>query len=253
MKGTVVMDAHRTSAIAHGDHPIAAPLSDETVRRLLERAIPAGTGRVLDLGCGQGHWLARAMAGRPGLRATGVDIDAAIIADASEMLARADLLDRTDLYTSDAKTVSFPHTFELVLAVGVAHAFGGLLPTLAAAREHLSANGVVVVGDGFWEREPDGATLDAGFAADEFEDLATTVDRVTGEGWVPVYGHVSTTEEWHDYEFSWTGTLSRWALDHPSDPYSVTALEAAEAHRKEWLHGYRGVLGFITMVLRARP
>jgi SAM-dependent methyltransferase len=74
MKATVVMDAQRTSAIAHGDHPIAAPLSDETVRRLLERAIPAGTGRVLDLGCGQGRWLARVLTGRPGLRATGVDV-----------------------------------------------------------------------------------------------------------------------------------------------------------------------------------
>jgi hypothetical protein len=94
-------------------------------------------------------------------------------------------------------------------------------------------------------------------------DLATTVDRVAAEGWVPVYGHVSTTEEWDEYEFSWTGTLShstrllstasRWALDHPSDPDSATAVETADAHRTQWLRGYRGTLGFITMVLRAAP
>ena len=140
-----------------------------------------------------------------------------------------------------------------MLAVGVADAFGGLLPTRAAVRKHLNPNGVVVVGDGFWECEPATATLDAGFTADEFEDLATTVDRVAAEGWVPVYGHVSTTEEWDEYEFSWTGTLSRRALEHPSDPDSATAVETADAHRTQWLRGYRGTLGFITMVLRAAP
>jgi SAM-dependent methyltransferase len=249
----VLMDAPRASAIAHGDHPIAAPLSDESVRRLLERALPVDTGSVLDLGCGQGEWLVRALAGRPGFRATGVDIDAAIIADASETLARAGLLDRAELVTVDAETASFPRPFEVVLAVGVAHAFGGLLPTLAAVREHVNPTGVVVLGDGFWEREPTAAVMDAGFAVDEFEDLATTIDRVTAGGWVPVYGHVSTTEEWDDYEFSWTGTLSRWALEHPSDPHSTTALEAATAHRREWLHGYRRTLGFVTLILRSVP
>lgn len=245
------MEPQRMSAIAHGDHPIAAPLGDETVRRLLDRAVPDGASRVLDLGCGQGHWLARALIGRPGLRGTGVDIDAAFIAAAAQTLADADLEARADLIVCDAKSVTFPHSFDLVLAVGVAHAFGGLLPTLAAVREHLSPDGVVVVGDGFWEREPTAATLDVGFAADEFENLATTVDRVASAGWAPVQGHISTAGEWDEYEFAWTGTLARWALDHPTDPDSAAALETAVMHRRQWLHGYRGTLGFITLTLRA--
>jgi len=244
------MESQRASAIAHGDHPIAAPLSDESVRRLLDRAMPDGTGRVLDLGCGQGQWLARALDGRPGLRGTGVDVDAAILEQARQTLAGAGLLERVDLIVSDAKGASFPSPFELVLAVGVAHVFDGLLPTLAAVREHLAPGGAVVVGDGFWERPPAARTLDVGFAADEYEDLATTVDQVTGDGWEPVYGHVSTAAEWDDYEFSWTGTLTRWALDHPDDSESGAALEIATRHRRDYLRGYRGTLGFVTLVLR---
>jgi len=247
------MESQRASAVAHGDHPIAAPLHDDSVRRLLDRAAPAGPGRVLDLGCGQGQWLARALTERPGLRGTGVDIDESLIGAARKTLAEADLLDRSDLVVSDARSATFPHRFDLVLAVGVAHVFGGLVPTLAAVREHLAATGVAVVGDGFWEREPTGATLDVGFAADEYADLAATVDQVTGDGWVPVYAHVSTTQEWDDYEFSWTGTLGRWALDHPDDSESSAALEIAAQHRREYLHGYRGTLGFLTVVLRAAP
>ncbi|MEU9131170.1 SAM-dependent methyltransferase, partial [Kitasatospora sp. NPDC048540] len=65
------MDRQQISRIAHRHHPVAAPLSDGSVARLLERALPAGDGRLLDLGCGQGAWLLRALSARPGLRAVG--------------------------------------------------------------------------------------------------------------------------------------------------------------------------------------
>lgn len=46
------------------------------------------------------------------------------------------------------------------------------------------------------------------------------------------------------------GALAEWALDHPGDPHSQEALAAAHRHRSEWLHGYRGCFGFLTLVLR---
>ncbi|MBA4865469.1 class I SAM-dependent methyltransferase [Streptomyces sp. PSKA54] len=244
------MDRQTISALAHGDHPIAAPLSDASVARLLERALPRAAGRLLDLGCGSGEWLLRALDGRPGLRADGVDLAAASLESARAAAERDGTGDRLTLHHQDATKFTASHAYDLVLSVGAAHAFGGLLPTLRAARGHLAPGGSVLVGDGFWEREPDRATLDAGFAADEFADLATTVDRVVADGWLPVYGHVSTLEEWDDYEWSWTGTLTRWALDHPDDPGHDDALKAANAHREAWLRGYRGTLGFVTLVLR---
>jgi cyclopropane fatty-acyl-phospholipid synthase-like methyltransferase len=245
------MNRQRISAIAHRTHPIAAPLNDDNVHQLLARAVPDGPGRVLDLGCGQGHWLARALSGRPELRGTGVDIEEAVIADAARTVAEAGVADRAELIVADANTVSFPESFDLVLAVGAAHAFGGLVPTLAAIRQHLNPRGLVIVGDGFWEREPGAATVDVGFAADEYADLATTVDRIADLGWLPIHGHVSTTEEWDHYEFAWTGALAEWALDHPEDPDSAAALDAAAQHRTEWMHGYRATLGFVTLILRS--
>ncbi|NYI04543.1 SAM-dependent methyltransferase [Allostreptomyces psammosilenae] len=247
------MDRQRISAIAHGDHPIAAPLSEESVARLLDRAVPSGTGRLLDLGCGTGTWLRRALADRPGLRADGVDTDAAAIAAGREAAAAEGLADRLALHVRDATEFTAAVPYDLVLCVGATHAFGGLFPALEAARRHLAPGGGVLVGDGFWERAPDRGTLEAGFAADEYDDLATTVDRITAAGWAPVYGHVSTGAEWDEYEWSWTGTLTRWALDHPEDPGGEAALRAASEHRAAWLHGYRGTLGFVTLLLRRTP
>ncbi|MDX3236264.1 class I SAM-dependent methyltransferase [Streptomyces sp. ME03-5709C] len=241
------MERRRVSRIAHTHHPIAAPLDDATVRRLLERALRRGDERVLDLGCGEGAWLLRALAGRPGVTAEGVDRDVEALAKAAREAAALGVGDRLTLHDRDAADFASPHPFDVVLSVGAAHAFGGLMPTLAAAGAHLAPGGALLVGDGFWEREP---TPDLVTMLGEYEDLPSTVERIADAGWTPVLAHVSTLREWDDYEWSWTGSLTEWALDHHGDPDSAAALEAAAVHRAEWLRGYRGVLGFVTLLLR---
>ncbi|MEU4895349.1 class I SAM-dependent methyltransferase [Streptomyces sp. NPDC044780] len=252
------MDRQRISRLAHADHPIAAPLAEESVGRLLDRAMADAAdradARALDLGCGRGAWLRRLLARYPSIRAEGVDVDGAALELARADAEEAGVADRLVVHETDAAGFASAHRFDVVLSVGAAHAFGGLLPTLAAARELLAPGGHVLVGDGFWEREPDTAALSAlGATRDDYADLATTVDRVVADGWVPVYGHVSTAGEWDDYEWSWTGSLSRWALDHGMEPEAADAHKAAAEHRSQWLNGYRGTLGFITLVLRPAP
>src|SRR5947209_796338 len=186
------MDRQQISAIAHHNHPIAAPLADDSVGRLLDIALSRGDERILDLGCGQGTWLTRALSARPAARADGVDIDVATITAARQHLLELGLADRIELHAQDANDFTAPHRFDLVLSVGATHAFGGLLPTLHAAAKHLAPGGNVLIGDGFWEQPPNQSTLDLGFAPHESDDLARTTDRITAAGWTPLYGHVRT-------------------------------------------------------------
>ncbi|MFF7995373.1 SAM-dependent methyltransferase [Kitasatospora xanthocidica] len=246
------MDRQQISRLAHAHHPIAAPLADESVARLLDRATAGREeGRALDLGCGEGAWLLRALAPRPGWQAVGVDLDARALTLARETATALGVERRIGLHHQDATEFTTKQPFDLVLCVGSTHAFGGLLPTLAAARELLAPGGRLLLGDGFWQREPSQAALDGlGAAREDYADLATTTDRVMAEGWTPVSGYVSTEHEWDDYEFAWTGTLAEWALDHPDHPDAAAAREAADRHRTEWLHGYRGTFGFVTYLLR---
>ncbi|MBT2209392.1 cyclopropane-fatty-acyl-phospholipid synthase family protein [Actinomadura sp. NEAU-AAG7] len=244
------MNREQISAAAHARHPIAGPLEEASVRRLLDRAAPE-RGRVLDLGCNTGAWLLRALDGRPGLRADGVDLDEGALATGRARAAEAGLGDRVAFHLGDARAFTSSEPYDLVLSVGAAHAFGGLMPTLAAARGHLAPGGAVLAGDGFWEREPGRAALDAGFTADEYAGLPATADRIAAAGWTIVYAHVSTRHEWDDYEWSWTGALAQWGIDHPED--RADAFAAADEHRRAWLHGYRGTLGFVTFVLRETP
>ncbi|MCX5144698.1 cyclopropane-fatty-acyl-phospholipid synthase family protein [Streptomyces sp. NBC_00338] len=242
------MNHDHISALAHAAHPVKAPLDDDSVTRLLRHAVPHGEARALDLGCGGGEWLLRALDGHPGLRAEGVDISEGSLRLAGEAADRLGVRGRLVLHQQDGAAFTSQDPFDLVLSVGAAHVFGGLLPTLAAAREHLAPGGRVLIGDGYWEREPAPEAVEM---LGDFSDLATTLDLVAADGWTPVHGHISSRGELDAYEWACWGSLASWALDNPAHPDSAEVLETAATRRTEWLRGYRETWGFVTLVLRS--
>lgn len=237
----------RISGIAHADHPIKAPLDDHSVGALLERGLPRGDERVLDLGCGTAEWLLRALATRPDLHAEGVDVSEVALTQARRAASGLVVDDRLVLHHQPAADFVSTQPFDLVISVGATHAFGGLLPTLEAARGHLAPGGRVLIGESIWDRAPSSEAVEM---FGDLDDLATTVDRVVADGWTPVHGHVSTRRELDDYEWACWGSLAAWALDHPDDPAAAQVLETADAQRSQWLHGYRDSFGFLCLVLR---
>jgi SAM-dependent methyltransferase len=244
------VDRALASAVAHRWHPVAAPLSDESVRLLLQRLDPPDGGRVLDLGCGSGAWLLTLLAARPDLSGVGVDLSAPALAVARRQADEWGLAGRVELVEGDATTYDDGGPSDVVLCIGASHVFGGPAGTLAALRGHLRPGGRVLFGDGFWERGPSPQAL-AGLGAEpgELPDLAGLMAEVARTGYEPGYGHLSTTAEWDEYEWCWTGALTGWALTEAPDGDRDAALELARTHRRQWLAGYRGELGFLTVVL----
>jgi cyclopropane fatty-acyl-phospholipid synthase-like methyltransferase len=246
------VDRQKLAALAHSDHPISAPVSESKVDSLLDRAIRRPDAHVLDLGCGEGAWLLRALRTHRGITAVGVDISEEGFDRTLQAATRLGVADRLELLQQDVRQYQSPRKADVVLSVGAAYAFGELLPTLRAAREHLAEDGTVLLGDCFWEREPEPALrAEMEDGPQKYTDLPTLVDNVVADGWTPVYGHVSTLAEWDDYEWSWTGSLAQWALDHPEHPDHEQALQASAGHRHSWLNGYRGILGFVVLLLRS--
>ncbi|QFY06902.1 methyltransferase domain-containing protein [Nonomuraea phyllanthi] len=240
------MDRQLISAIAHRDHPIAAPVSEANLDRLLRRASLPEQARVLDLGCGEAEWSLRALELLPSAVADGVDISERALASAAESATARGLADRLSLHRMPAADFVAAQPYDLVLCVGSTHAFEGLKGTMAAAARFVRPGGLVLVGEGFWEREPAPEVV-AEIGA--YPDLAGTVAAAESGGWLTVYAHVSTREEWDEYEWSWTGTLARWAAAHPG-PDGDQALAVMLEHREMWLNGYRDLLGFATLLLQ---
>ncbi|MFI7547176.1 SAM-dependent methyltransferase [Actinoplanes sp. NPDC049599] len=245
------MDRHRLSAIAHTHHPIAAPLLGVNVNRLLRRADRQPTARILDLGCGEAAWALQALAHHPDGHADAVDLNRHALERAATAAAERGLADRLTLHERDARSYVPDGDYDLVLCVGSTHALGGFAGTLELAGRHAHPDGVLLIGECFWEAPPTPEALAAlGLRPEDHTGLADLVDAAEQAGWTPVYAHVSDTAEWDNYEWSWTGSLTGWALDNPGHPDAAEALAQAREHRERWLRGYRKVLGFVTLVLR---
>lgn len=241
------MDRALISAIAHRWHPIGAPVSGDSLRRLVQRLeLPAG-GRVLDLGCGYGEWLHAALEEFTDAEGVGVDTSLPALEEALARAEQRSLADRVTFEQADAAGFE-GGGFDAVLCIGATHALGGLGAALSRLRTHLRPGGRVLLGDGFWETPPSAAALAALEAEPgDFPELAALVADVQRFGYEPGYGHVSTAGEWDDYEWSWTGSVAGWALTEAAARDG--ALDVARTHRRQWLEGYRGQLGFVTLVL----
>jgi len=248
---TVAVDRQRLSSIAHAHHPIAAPILGVNVNRLLRRADRQPAARILDLGCGQAAWALQALAHYPDGHADAVDVSRYALDRAAEAAAERGLADRLTLHERDVRTYVPDGDYDLVLCVGSTHAFGGFAAALRLAGRHVRADGVLLVGEGFWQAPPTPQALAAlNVTPQDLTDLAGLVAAAEQAGWTPVYAHVSDAAEWDNYEWSWVGSLTGWALDNPGHPDSAEALTVAREHRDQWLCGYRNVLGFVTLVLR---
>ena len=246
-----MVDRQRLSSIAHSHHPIAAPISGVNVNRLLRRAERQPAARILDLGCGEAAWALQALAHYPDGHADGVDLSRYALDRAATAAAERGLADRLTLHERDARTYVPDGDYDLVLCVGSTHVFDGLVGTLQAAGRHVNTDGILLIGEGFWQAEPTPPALAAlDTAPEDFTDLAGLVDIAERAGWTPVYAHVSDAAEWDHYEWSWIGSLTEWAVDNPGHPDAAEALTVAREHRDQWLRGYRDVLGFATLVLR---
>ncbi len=243
------MDRALTSAIAHRWHPVAAPVSDDNLRLLVQRLELPPDGRVLDLGCGFGEWLFAALDAVSGATGVGVDTSAPALTEARQRAATRGLADRVTFEQADADGWT-GDGFDAVLCVGATHAFGGIGPTLAAVRTHLRPGGRVLLGDGYWEGTPSATALAALDAEPgELPGIGELVVEVQQAGFEPGYGHLSTAGEWDHYEWCWTGALAEWALGDEAGENRGSALEIAREHRRQYLEGYRGELGFATLVL----
>ena len=193
----------------------------------------------------------QALAHYPDGHADGVDVSRYALERAAGASAERGLADRLTLHERDARTYVPDGDYDLVLCIGSTHAFGGFGGTLELAGRHVNRDGVLLVGEGFWEAPPTPEAL-AALSADpaDFTDLAGLVEAAERAGWAPVYAHVSDAAEWDDYEWSWIGSLTGWALDNPGHPDAAEVFDLAREHREQWLDGYRTVLGFVTLVLR---
>jgi SAM-dependent methyltransferase len=234
VKGTVPgMDRAAVSRIAHGDLPLFNPLSERDLDEAIELLDLGRGSRVLDVACGNAEVLRR-IAARWDVEGVGYDRDAELIEQAR---ARAPEL---RLEVSEEPP---PGRFDLVVCVASSHALGGFPAALPRLGELAD---VVLLGEGYWRREPSPEYLEAlgGASSDELADYVGLFKAAADSGLVPLWSCVAGERDWDRYE--WTQVLN-------ADRHGGAALleRAAAARRRLTMPGGRDTLGFALILLRS--
>lgn len=190
------------------------PLSEAHADLLLDALEIADGDRLLDLGCGWGELLARAVVvGGPATRGIGVDSDGAVLDRGLALLAKRGLGDRVTLL--DGESAACELRADRLLCVGASHAWPSPTEALAGLAALAKPGARLLFGDGVWEREPPAAAREV--FGDEVPLLADLVAAAEAAGWRVLHLSTADQREWDVFESSWRAGRQRWLLDHPKD------------------------------------
>jgi cyclopropane fatty-acyl-phospholipid synthase-like methyltransferase len=246
------VDELERSAIAHAGLAFQNPLDEREIDALVGRLPLRPGARVLDLGCGKAELLIRILELHD-VSAVGVDRSPFFLAEAREEVARRIPGAELELREEDAaRTELRAGSFELAAAVGAGAVFGRYREALHALARLVRPGGHVLVGEGYWRREPSPAYLEAlGAERDELADRDGLVAAARAAGLELVEELASSEADWERYERRWAESGERWAAEHPKHPDREEFLAWIRNGRERFERlGGRETLGFSVFLFR---
>jgi SAM-dependent methyltransferase len=225
-----------------------APLDIDHADSLLERLGSEPGDRLLDLGCGWGELLVRALLrSDESVTAVGVDHDPVALDRGRQRVRETGLGARLEFAQGEASKWTEPA--DRVLCVGSAQAWGGAAQALEALTGFVRPGGRVLFGDGCWEKPPTGAAM--AMFGDSVLPLSELVGLATGTGWHVLGLSTADQREWDEFESTWRLGRQEWLMEESGGQVSGQVTAEVEQQLLEYVGVYRGVLGFAYLILAA--
>ncbi len=220
-----------------------SPLSEDHASRLLQRLAVGSDDLVVDLGCGWGELVLRAVEDT-GASAIGIDTDEQVLQRGRDNAQQRGLADRVTFVAGDA--AGWGNQCERAICIGAAHAWGGTTNALRRLHEIVKPGGRLLFGDGCWERP---ATAAAAAIFDDVLPLGEIVRAVISTGWRVLHLSTADQREWDEFESTWLAGPQEWLLANPELPEAAAERARLDGRLLEYVESYRGVLGFCYLVL----
>ncbi len=223
-----------------------APLSERHATRLIDDLHLHERSQILDLGCGWGERLLRALATMPGAIGVGVDHDLAAVSRARVAAAKRNLLQRVTFVCADLLTYTGPPA-DVVFAIGIGHTTPSPRHTLTIIRDRLLPGGSALYADGYWKCRPTAAEQVAiGSHSRELGSLGELCADAAAVGFDVLSSSVADDDELRSYaRRTCAGLLQR--LEARGADYEREVIEHQEAL---WRDVLQSLEGFAYLLLR---
>lgn len=241
----ISVDIWKYYDITHADHVHLNPLSGARLEEVIDLLDLKAGAQVLDVGCGRAELLIR-LAERYGAKGVGIDRSPYTIKRARDEVQRRSAEGQVVLFHQDGGDYfAPPASFDVTMCLGATFAFQGYRGTLRALARMVRPDGLVLIGEPYWIRDPAPEYLAAlELPRDVFGTHAQNVRAGEQEGLTPVYAVGSTPQDFDRYEALQWRAAQRWARSNPDDPDVVELLSRVARNRDAYLTWGRDTLGW---------
>jgi len=246
------MDIWKFHDIRHKRHLLCNPMSREKLERVCRLLEMKRGAHVLDMACGKGEFLIR-LAELYNISGVGVDISPYCIRYCLEKHQKRvpdSNINFTEMDGAKYKPKS-SELFDLAMSIGASWVYGGYRGTIQALKKMTKPDGLIMVGEPFWLKEPSEEYLKAdGTEKEEFGTHYENVKVGEGEGLTCIYTLASNHDDWDHYE-----TLQWWAVDdyvraNLDDPDNPELSEKSSRIKEIYLRWGRETLGWAIYIFR---
>lgn len=247
------MDLSRKFHIRERGHRIHNAITDEQLATLGRVLRLAPESRLLDLASGSGEMLCT-WARDHRITGTGVDISTVFTAAARERAVELGVVDRVTFVHDDAAGYVAAEPVDVACCLGATWVGDGFDGTVALLRRSLAADGVLVVGEPYWRREPDAevfAGCDVG-ADDEFRLLPDLLRHVGELGYDVVELVVADQQGWDRYQAAQWRNIRDWLVANPGDELAEEMRAELSTGPERYARYRREYLGWVVVVMMPR-
>jgi ubiquinone/menaquinone biosynthesis C-methylase UbiE len=225
------------------------PISEQKVNLLISILNVKSTGKVIDIGCGDGEFLARVQKSS-GAECLGLDIDPSCIKRAKHKAQQQNLAEKLCFQLADVQEAQLDkNIFELAICIGSTHAFGqgkvAYSNALRQMRELVKPNGLILVGEGYWKQKPDQEYLDfIGEPVGVYNNHEENIQLAESLGLTPLDATISNQDEWDHFEWCFKMKAQRAVIAEPDNEKAIKKLNGVQKWNKYYRKFGRTTMGF---------
>jgi SAM-dependent methyltransferase len=248
------VDIWKYYSITHKKHIILNPMSIAKLDGLISLLDIKEGSRVLDIGCGKGEFLIR-LSELYDISGIGVDISPYFIKECrmrkNQRIPGSDIkfleMDGAK-YKPDKNKLS-----DLTVCLGASFTYNGFIKTIKALKNMTKTDGMIIIGEPYWLREPDSEYLKMlGIKKEEYGSNYGNVDIAERNGLNCIYIMAGNNDDWDHYETLQWISVYDYINSNPNDPDNPELLKKTEKAKTEYLLYGRDTLGWAIYVFRVK-